>query len=71
MTPPSAPEVWTGFLLGTAGYGYTLMPMIDAPEYGPCRPLAWQEWDNSTDATRAVLADDGDSKLVVGRPTED
>ena len=29
------------------GYGYTLMPMIDAPEYGPCRPMVWQEWDNA------------------------
>ena len=38
MTPPDAPQVFTAFLLGTKEYGYTLMPQIDAPEYGPCRP---------------------------------
>ena len=38
MTPPAAPQVFTAFLLGTKAYGYTLMPQIDAPEYGPCRP---------------------------------
>ena len=39
MTPPAAPEVFTAFLLGTKDFGYTLMPQIDAPEYGPCRPM--------------------------------
>eukprot|EP01047_Picozoa_sp_COSAG01_P118752 COSAG01_NODE_47441_length_390_cov_0.883162_1_plen_39_part_10 len=24
MTPPGAPEVFTAFLLGTAGFGYTV-----------------------------------------------
>ena len=32
MTPPAAPEVFSAFLLGTKGFGYTLMPQIDAPE---------------------------------------
>ena len=47
MTPPNAPEAWTGFLLGTAGFGYTLMPMIDAPEKGACRPLPVVGDDNN------------------------
>jgi hypothetical protein len=38
MTPPNAPQVFTAFLLGTKSFGYTLMPQIDAPEFGPCRP---------------------------------
>jgi len=40
FTPPDAPEVFTAFFLGSEDFGYTLMPQIDAPEYGPCRPAA-------------------------------
>ena len=32
MTPPLAPQVFTTFLLGSAQYGYTLVPQVDAPE---------------------------------------
>eukprot|EP01045_Picozoa_sp_COSAG04_P018352 COSAG04_NODE_1693_length_5912_cov_5.083606_5_plen_117_part_00 len=35
---PQAPEVFTVFLLGDKGYGYTLLPQLDAPETGPCKP---------------------------------
>lgn len=38
FTPPKAPQVFTTFLLGTEGYGYTLVPQVDAPEYGVCKP---------------------------------
>ena len=38
FTPPSAPEVFTTFLLGSKSYGYTLLPQVDAPEFGPCKP---------------------------------
>ena len=38
FTPPQAPEVFTVFLLGTKAYGYSLLPQIDAPETGPCKP---------------------------------
>ena len=34
MTPPNAPQVFTAFLLGVKGFGYTLMPQIDAPVSG-------------------------------------
>jgi hypothetical protein len=39
-TPPAAPEVFTAFLLGSAAYRYTLLPQVDAPETGPCKPMA-------------------------------
>ena len=38
VTPPLAPQVFTTFLLGSAEYGYTLVPQIDAPEFGVCKP---------------------------------
>jgi hypothetical protein len=38
FTPPAAPEVFTLFMMGTKQYGYSLLPSIDAPESGPCRP---------------------------------
>ena len=38
FAPPQAPEVFTVFLLGDKGYGYTLLPQLDAPETGPCKP---------------------------------
>ena len=31
-------EVFTTFLLGSKQYGYTLVPQVDAPEYGVCKP---------------------------------
>ena len=31
---PNAPQVFTAFLLGVKGFGYTLMPQIDAPVSG-------------------------------------
>lgn len=34
----AAHKVFTAFLLGTKTFGYTIMPQIDAPEFGPCRP---------------------------------
>jgi hypothetical protein len=34
----AAHQVFTAFLLGTKAFGYTIMPQIDAPEFGPCRP---------------------------------
>ena len=37
-TPPVAPNVFTAFLLGDATYKYTLVPQVDAPETGPCKP---------------------------------
>ena len=40
FTPPLAPQVFTTFLLGSKGYGYTLVPQVDAPEYGVCKPSA-------------------------------
>lgn len=36
---PPGPEAFTTFLLGTKAFGYTLVPEIDAPEFGPCRPM--------------------------------
>ena len=38
FTPPSAPQVFTAFLMGSKGYGYSLLPQLDAPETGPCKP---------------------------------
>jgi hypothetical protein len=38
FTPPSAPMVFTAFLLGDKSTGYTLLPQLDAPETGPCKP---------------------------------
>ena len=38
FTAPASPEAFTTFLLGTKAFGYTLVPEIDAPEFGPCRP---------------------------------
>lgn len=38
FSPPAAPEVFTAFLMGSASFGYSLLPQIDAPEFGPCRP---------------------------------
>ena len=38
FTPPSAPMVFTAFLLGDKASGYTLLPQLDAPETGPCKP---------------------------------
>ncbi len=37
-TPPSAPQVFTAFLMGSAKYKYSLLPQVDAPETGPCKP---------------------------------
>ena len=37
-TPPAAPNVFTAFLMGDAKYKYTLLPQVDAPETGPCKP---------------------------------
>ena len=37
-TPPSAPQVFTAFLMGSATYKYSLLPQVDAPETGPCKP---------------------------------
>lgn len=37
-TAPAAPEVFTTFLLGTQSFGYSLIPLLDAPETGPCKP---------------------------------
>jgi len=31
-------QVFTAFLLGSASYRYTLLPQVDAPETGPCKP---------------------------------
>ena len=39
FSPPVAPEVFTAFLMGSASFGYSLLPQIDAPEFGPCRPM--------------------------------
>ena len=38
FTPPSAPEVFTTFLMGSKAFGYSLLPQVDAPETGPCKP---------------------------------
>ena len=38
FTPPAAPEVFTTFLLGSKSFGYSLLPQVDAPETGPCKP---------------------------------
>ena len=38
FTPPKAPEVFTAFLLGSKAFGYSLLPQLDAPEMGPCKP---------------------------------
>ena len=40
FTPPSAPAVFTTFLLGSKSFGYSLLPQVDAPETGPCKPAA-------------------------------
>ena len=42
FTAPIAPMVFTLFLLGSANFGYTLAPQLDAPEKGPCRPAVRQ-----------------------------
>ena len=38
FTPPAAPEAFTCFLLGSKTFGYSLLPALDAPEMGPCKP---------------------------------
>ena len=38
FTAPAAPMVFTTFLMGSIEFGYTLVPQLDAPEFGPCRP---------------------------------
>eukprot|EP01050_Picozoa_sp_SAG11_P031819 SAG11_NODE_10054_length_860_cov_2.094612_1_plen_144_part_00 len=38
FAPPAAPQVFTTFLMGSASFGYTLLPLDDAPETGPCKP---------------------------------
>eukprot|EP01048_Picozoa_sp_COSAG05_P007715 COSAG05_NODE_552_length_8725_cov_166.636796_6_plen_144_part_00 len=38
FTPPKAPEVFTAFLMGSKAFGYSLLPQLDAPETGPCKP---------------------------------
>jgi hypothetical protein len=38
FTPPAAPEVFTVFLMGSKSFGYSLLPQVDAPETGPCKP---------------------------------
>jgi hypothetical protein len=38
FTPPNAPQVFTTFLLGSKAAGYILVPQLDAPETGPCKP---------------------------------
>ena len=38
FSPPAAPEVFTTFLMGSKSFGYSLLPQLDAPETGPCRP---------------------------------
>ena len=40
FTPPAAPQVFTTFLLGSKAFGYSLLPQVDAPETGPCKPPA-------------------------------
>ena len=40
FSPPAAPEAFTAFLMGCASFGYSLLPQIDAPEFGPCRPMS-------------------------------
>eukprot|EP01047_Picozoa_sp_COSAG01_P089654 COSAG01_NODE_21700_length_889_cov_1.855696_1_plen_78_part_10 len=36
--PPQSPQVFTTFFLGSASFGYSLLPQVDAPETG--RPTA-------------------------------
>ena len=38
FAPPAAPQVFTTFLMGSASFGYVLLPLGDAPETGPCKP---------------------------------
>ena len=38
FAPPAAPQVFTTFLLGSKSFGYSLLPSVDAPETGPCKP---------------------------------
>eukprot|EP01047_Picozoa_sp_COSAG01_P050050 COSAG01_NODE_5018_length_4541_cov_2.682575_4_plen_105_part_00 len=38
FTPPAAPNVFTTFLMGSKSFGYSLLPAVDAPETGPCKP---------------------------------
>ena len=38
FTPPNAPQAFTTFLLGSKSFGYSLLPQVDAPETGPCKP---------------------------------
>ena len=38
FTPPHAPAVFTVFLLGSKPFGYSLVPQVDAPERGLCKP---------------------------------
>ena len=40
FTPPQSPQVFTTFLLGSKRFGYSLLPQVDAPESGPCKPSA-------------------------------
>ena len=49
FTPPNAPEAFTTFLLGDKTFGYSLLPQVDAPETGPCKPSTIHE-------TKSVLS---------------
>jgi hypothetical protein len=49
MTPPLAPQVFTTFLLGSKEFGYTLVPQVDAPEYGVCKPSFVEQQRRVTD----------------------
>jgi len=40
FTPPGSPQVFTTFLMGSKAFGYSLLPQVDAPETGPCKPSA-------------------------------
>jgi hypothetical protein len=40
FTPPQSPQVFTTFFLGSASFGYSLLPQVDAPETGRGRPPA-------------------------------
>jgi hypothetical protein len=38
FTPPASPGVFSCFLMGSKAFGYSLVPQVDAPETGPCKP---------------------------------
>lgn len=42
FTPPNAPAAFTVFLLGSKQFGYSLLPQVDAPETGPCKPTEFR-----------------------------